>query len=49
MKFWIGTALFALLGGALGAIGITVVDNPVSFLVIMAIAACIDLNASINS
>lgn len=49
MKFWISTALFAILGAALAAIGITVTENPISFLVIMAIAACIDLNASINS
>ena len=49
MKFWIGTALFALLGFALAAMGITVRENPISFLVIMAIAACIDLNASMNS
>ena len=49
MKFWIGVTLFALLGFALAAMGITVRENPISFLVIIAIAVCIDLNASINS
>jgi hypothetical protein len=45
-KFFMGILLFALLGGALNAIGIRVSEDPVSFMTILIIAILIDLNAS---
>jgi hypothetical protein len=47
-KFWVGLCLFALLGGALNAIGIRVADDPFSFFTILGLAILIDLNASIK-
>ena len=45
-KFWVGLCLFAMLGGALNAIGIGVTDEPFSFFTILGPAMLIDLNAS---
>jgi hypothetical protein len=45
-KFLVGICLFALLGGALNAIGIRVSENPMSFFTILGLAILIDLNAS---
>lgn len=43
-KFWSGVFLFALLGLVLGAIGITISENPMSFFTILTVAILIDLN-----
>jgi len=45
-KFLVGVLLFAMLGGALNAIGLRVADDPFSFFTILGIALLIDLNAS---
>jgi len=45
-KFWTGVILYALLGLALSAIGITAVEEPASFFTILMLTLLIDLNGS---
>ena len=44
----IGFILYGVLGVALGLVGVNVVDNPLGFIAIMALAVGIDVNSKFN-